>query len=398
MSYEELRQRAKANGKAAFGEGWNIDTWAIAPGRIELIGNHTDYNGGPVLAAAIDKVIVLAAGPNDDPRSISVIANDVSESVDTFSPIGLGDWHASDNEDGPVLYVKGVVAALAGRKIPLRSGVCLSYAGDIPPGFGMSSSAAFCLATILALTADEIEPRKMVEIAREAEHRCGSPVGAMDQSASVTGEVIRFDGRDDSFETIEPSMDGLVFAVATSGVDRSLRASSYGDRVKESESAREQIAAAYELDLPNLAAIAERWHEIEPTIGDHLDATLVKRARHVATETIRVNQADEAVRDGCWERFGELMNASGDSSANDYEISHPVVEELVHLLREQSGVLGARMMGGGEGGPALVLLREDAVERVRLSLEPFYERHPHEDGADPFQVCSFTRGAYRERG
>jgi galactokinase len=240
----------------------------------------------------------------------------------------------------------------------------------------MSSSAALCLATILALTVDEIDPREMVAIAREAEHRAGSPVGAMDQSASVAGNVIVFDGRDNSYEQITPDLGDLVFAVADSGVDRSLRTSSYGARVEEAEEAH--------------------WESVKESLSDLLSETLVKRVRHVVTETLRVREAEGAVRSGGWERFGTLMNESGDSSANDYEISHPTVEKLVATIRQQDGVLGARMMGGGEGGPALVLLRHDAVEAVSRALDAtFYADHPVTN-PEPFQVCSFGPGAHRE--
>lgn len=394
--HEELKARAEAAGREAFGPGWAPDGWSVAPGRIELIGNHIDYNGGPVLAAAIDRVVVMASGPIDDPRSIALIAPDTGEDAASFSPLTLGDWHASADDRGPIVYVKGVVAALASRGIPFRSGVGLAVAGDIPPGFGMSSSAAFCLATILALTVDEIAPSDMVAIAREAEHRAGSPVGAMDQSASVAGEMIRFDGRDNTYERIAPDLDDLVFAVADSGVDRSLRTSSYGTRVREAEEARHALEAAFGVSLPSLAAFEPRWDEAQARLQDVLTPTLLRRARHIVTETRRVRDAEAAARDGDWTTFGALMNASGESSAVDYEISHPVVEDLVKALRAMPGVLGARMMGGGEGGPALVLLRRDAVDDVSASLrDSFYPEHPVTT-EHPFQVCTFGPGAHRE--
>lgn len=394
--HNNLRARAESAGHDAFGPGWSPDGWSVAPGRIELIGNHIDYNGGPVLAAAIDRVLVMASGPVDDPQSIALVAPDTGESVTSFPPMTLGEWHATAEDHGPVVYVKGIVAALASRDIPFRSGVGLAVAGDIPPGFGMSSSAAFCLATILALTVDDIDPYEMVAIARDAEHRAGSPVGAMDQSAAVAGYLIRFDGRDNSFERIEPDLDDLVFAVADSGVDRSLRTSSYGRRVQETEEARRALEGAFHVSLPYLAAFEPLWDNAEVRIGETLAPTLVRRVRHVVTETRRVKEAEDAARRSDWETFGALMNASGESSAHDYEISHPVVEALVHTLRELPGVLGARMMGGGEGGPALVLLRRDMVENVSATLRNgYFTAHPV-TSEEPFQVCTFGPGAHRE--
>lgn len=396
MTHDELKQRAIKAGNKAFGKAWKPDGWSIAPGRLELIGNHTDYNGGPVLAGAIDRVMVMASGPIEDPECISLVAADLSGPSAMCTPADLIDWRSGPKDRGPIVYVKGIGASLMARNIPMRTGVGLAVAGDIPPGFGMSSSAAFCLATILALTADDIDPYEMVAIAREAEHRAGAMVGAMDQSASLAGGVIRFDGRDNTFERIDPDLGEYVFAVADSGVNRSLRTSSYSTRVKEGEQARTELESAFGITLPNLAATTEHWADIEPTISDLLSPTLVKRVRHVVTETQRVRTAEDAVRESDWVEFGKLMDESGKSSASDYEISHPVVEELVALLRRQPGVLGARMMGGGEGGPALVLMERDAVESVRSALNPFYEKHPIKRKDRAFYACSFGPGAHRE--
>lgn len=398
VTHKALKRRSSDAAKRAFGDDWVADGWAIAPGRIELIGNHLDYNGGPVLAGAIDRVIAIGSGPAPSPRAITLLTADVTRKPAPVDPTTLGDWHAAPRDRGPVVYLKGILASLTSRDIPFRTGVTLAVAGDIPRGFGVSSSAALCLATILALTIDDLDPREMVAIAREAEHRAGSPVGAMDQSASVAGDVILFDGRDDSFSKITPHLGNHAFAIASSGVDRSLRHSSYGTRVQETETARKQIEAAYGLDLPTLAAVEPHWDEIAPSFPDHLDPTLIKRVRHVVTETRRVREAVAAIERDDWGHFGELMNASGDSSAGDYEISHPKVEELVAILRRQDGVLGARMMGGGEGGPALALLDRDASESVAAALDrDFYaaQKLKAKHGA-PFQLCAFGPGAHRE--
>lgn len=396
MSHDALKSRATKAGKRAFGAGWTVDGWAIAPGRLELIGNHTDYNGGPVLAGAIDRVIAMATGPIEDPSAISIIAADVRGGITTCRPIELIDWRSNMSDRGPIVYIKGIVAALLSRGIPVRSGVGLAVAGDIPPGFGMSSSAALSIATILSLTADEIDPYEMVAIAREAEHRAGAMVGAMDQSASVAGGVIRFDGRDNTFEKVTPNLGHHVFAVADSGVKRSLRKSAYGARVKETEEARGILQEAYGIDLPQLAAIVPYWNEIQPTIESHLSPTLLARVRHIATESIRVLQAEDAVKAEDWVRFGALMDQSGRSSAVDYDISDPVVEELVSHIRQQPGVLGARMMGGGNGGPALVLMEQARLENVRESLSSFYDKHPIKRRDQAFYACSFGPGAHRE--
>lgn len=153
---------------------------------------------------------------------------------------------------------------------------------------------------------------------------------------------------------------------------------------------------AFHVSLPYLASFEPLWDDAEARIGKVLPPTLVRRVRHVVTETRRVKEAEDAARRSDWETFGALMNASGESSAHDYEISHPVVEALVHALRELPGVLGARMMGGGEGGPALVLLRRDMVQNVSATLrDGYYTAHPV-TSEEPFQVCTFGPGAHRE--
>jgi galactokinase len=396
--HRDLKDRAIAAARSALGHAWEPEGWTIAPGRIELIGNHIDYNGGPVLAGAIDRVIVVGMGPGDDPQNIRVVTPDVSSETSAVHPNTIGAWHATTDDTGSVVYVKGIVAALTERKIPYRTGVALTVAGNIPPGFGMSSSAAFCVASILALAKDDVTPSEIVAIAREAEHRAGSPVGAMDQSASVAGGVILFDGTDASYTAIEPDLGDYVFAVADSGVDRSLRTSSYGARVEESNEARAIIGRELGVDLPSLAAITDdQWQTVESTMEGQLGDRLLRRVRHVVSETRRVRDAEIALRASNWRAFGQLMNASGDSSAGDYEISHPRVEELVHELRGMEGVLGARMMGGGEGGPALALLHRDVAESVAHALEHgFYARHRLPGGGSRFQICVFGPGAHQE--
>lgn len=396
-SYDDLANRATSAARSVLGSRWSPERWAIAPGRIELIGNHIDYSGGPVLAGAIDRVIAAAVGPEQSPDTITVIAPDIGGDADSFTPGELGDWRASAMDDGPGVYVRGIIAALSSRGIPYRNGVALTMAGDIPPGFGMSSSAALCLATILTLTDSELPTGELVAIAREAEHRAGSPVGAMDQSASVAGGVILFDGRDDSFTAMTPDLGPYVFAVADSGVDRSLRSSAYGTRVKEAEKACAILSEALGREVDALATVDfAEWTAGEPELEQRLGPTLSRRVRHVVTETQRVREARQALDAADWSAFGRLMNASGESSAADYEISHPRVEELVGDLRQLEGVLGARMMGGGEGGPALALLHRDAVEAVTGALESgYYSRYDLRGPGPHLQVCVFGPGAQR---
>jgi galactokinase len=386
--------RALTAGRRAFGSDWSPRVISRAPGRLELLGNHVDYNGGQVLAAAIDRdVVCLIAETGASDEIAAVFADRDPERVTVLRPAELHDWRSAS---GPVRapdYLRGVIAAGVARGVAVRTGVRLAIAGDVPIGFGLSSSAALCVALTLALHGDEPDQSELVLRAQEAEHRAGTPCGTMDQSASVAGDVILFDGSSLSFTHLTPDLGDFAFAVADSGVARSLGASSYPTRVRESQAAATAISAALGRNISSLADVsADDLERARPT----LDATLMKRARHVATEIERVRQGLDALRRSDWLRFGELMNASGRSSAVDYEISHPAVEALVQESRQVDGVAGARMMGGGEGGAALILLRRSAfpglVERLG---QQYYEPRNLGPASDRVLVQTFGPGASR---
>jgi galactokinase len=395
MTSTSPRNRALGHGREVFGPNWSPDRIATAPGRLELLGNHVDYNGGLVLAAAVDRHVAIAIGSGGDSEGLNLLAIDVSP-----QPVHIGieecrDWTAGEGDIGPGEYARGVIAALLARNLPINHGLRLSIAGDVPLGFGMSSSAGLCVGLVLALTSFEPAPRTIVEIAREAEHRSGSPVGAMDQSASVAGGVILFDGRDATFSTLEPDLGDYVFAVADSGITHALGQSSYPARVQESAEALAWLHANGRPELGSLGDLSPSdWESQRPAALARLGETLTRRVDHVVSEVARVRVGLGAVQEADWARFGQLMNESGRSSSQLYDISHPVVDELSELLSRQDGVLGARMMGGGEGGPALALMHRDAVPPVAAMLErDFFPRHASRLEGDRLQPCVFGSGA-----
>jgi galactokinase len=209
----------------------------------------------------------------------------------------------------------------------------------------------------------------------------------MDQSASVAGGFLLYDGSDVTFEKLEPDLGENIFAVADSGVSRSLAQSSYPIRVAES---REALAIANrelgwkystlaEISGSDLDLLAEK-------VPDELSETLYRRVRHVVTECGRVADGYGALKSANWARFGNLMTASGQSSANDYEISHSRVEELVTIALAVPEVVGARMMGGGEGGTALILAHQSAIPALKRRLaERYYAKYGLETGVHIFQ-------------
>jgi galactokinase len=215
----------------------------------------------------------------------------------------------------------------------------------------------------------------------------------MDQSASVAGGVIDFDCASLQVTALSPQLDDYVFADADSGVSRSLGTSSYPTRVAECREALEIARHELNTPVPYLAAIShEQLSRLET---QHvLSPELEKRVRHVVEETERVSRGRTAVTEADWETFGQLMTASGRSSALLYEISHPEVEELVAVALQQQGVLGARMMGGGEGGAVLALLRRDQVDAFAQGLRTgFYQQRGRVDEAGLIHICSFSPGA-----
>ena len=388
-------ERAIAAGKRAFGVSWRPQRMAIAPGRIELLGNHLDYNGGPVLAAAIDRFVVTVVDVKPSVSENRLLAADTEAPAVVF----LGDPTTPPAVPPQTAdYVRGVIAELAARGHTSATGAAIVIAGDVPMGFGVSSSAALCVSLTLALASGPEENREVVLIAQAAEHRAGSPCGTMDQSASISGGVIDFDGATLEMTALSPTLGDYVFAVADSGVSRSLGTSSYPTRVAECREALQVARTELAGNLPSLSALTpDQLASLEARSA--LNPALVRRVRHVVDETERVSAGRAALNEADWKTFGRLMTESGRSSATLYEISHPEVEELVSVALRQPGVLGARMMGGGEGGAVLALLRRDQVDAFSDGLRAdFYQQRGRAAEPGLVHICSFAPGAtaYRE--
>jgi galactokinase len=390
----EIAQRSADAGRSAFGGDWRPDHHVGAPGRIELIGNHIDYNGGPVLAAAIDRHVVIGARDDSGQSSVQVSFADFGGDLLEVAPDSLADWRTTSSPPEPADYVRGAIASLQARSIPVRPGLRLVVAGDLPHGVGISSSAALCVALVLALAEETPAPHDIVLIAQEAEHRAGSPCGTMDQSASVFGGLIRYEGADNSVRTVAADLAGHQFVVVNSGVVRTLAGSAYPDRVRETQTALQLLRTGWREDLPALGAIDPADLVAALAVLESTgDGKLASRLRHVVTEGQRVRDAERAISDSNWAEVGRLMTASGRSSATDYDISHPQVERVVSLCLDMPGVLGARMMGGGQGGSALVLARDESVEGLRERLDRDYFSALPEPPSVRLIPCTFAPGA-----
>lgn len=361
--------RAFEAGRSVWGPDWRPDRAAVAPGRIEILGNHVDYNGGPVLAAAIDRATVVLS--DSSPQTEMLFAD-----IDPAHPRAYQVDSPERQRSGlgtpePLDFALGVLARAHERGRSVRTGRSVVVT-SIPIGSGMSSSAALSIALTLAMTVDPPHGVELIYDAQFAENWCGVPCGTMDQSASVIGQVIRFDGPEGSSQ-IAPDLGDFGFVVVDSRVPRTLGTSSYPLRVRECaeavslvrERSGRQIAHLAELDSRDLARIEQG------EFGD-FPHHLIARTRHVVTEVDRVAKGEEAMRRQDWHAFGRLMTQSGGSSAGDYAISHPDVESLVAVMRSVPGVVGARMMGGGEGGAVLGLLRRDSLGALQQTVAEFF--------------------------
>jgi galactokinase len=329
----------------ASGDGPSVQ--AFAPGRVNLIGEHTDYNDGLCLPFAIDRGVTVRAEPLPGGR-IETHALDLEES-DGFD---LGAEFEPKRGAGWRQFVRGAAAELLREGVELRP--CrLRISGDVPRGAGLSSSAALSVSLCLALCAVAgAEPPERIELARLCSRIerdwCGAETGLLDQLASLFGErgrALRIDMRGPALESVPVELEGHVLATLDSGAGRSVAASGYNERREECR------AACRALGIESLR-----------DAGGHegLPEPLDRRVRHVLSENERVDAAVEALAAGDLPELGRLLDASHGSLRDDYEVSVPPVEAAVEACKA-AGALGARIMGGGFGGSVLALFPPGAT-------------------------------------
>lgn len=375
--------RAATVFQAAFGQAPSIQVQA--PGRVNLIGEHTDYNDGLVLPCAIDYRTVIVARLRDD-RQIRVAAADYDGALDAYSldaPI--------ERLDAPMWanYVRGVVRDLVERGLPMQ-GMDLAIAGDVPQGAGLSSSASLSVAVCRLFATlpgfEGLSPVDMALVAQRAENDfVGTKCGNMDQISSACGvqdHALMIDCRSLEVRPV-PIPANAAIMIFNSHVARGLVDSAYNTRREQCEQAALHFGLPALRDL-DLATLEARAAELDPIV--------LRRARHVVSENARVAAAAQALAAGDLVRMGELMEASHASMRDDFEITVPAIDQLVGIVKSVIGTAGGvRMTGGGFGGCVVALVPHELVDAAREAVQRAYTA-PNR-GSATIYVCRAAAGA-----
>jgi galactokinase len=351
---------------------------AFAPGRVELLGNHTDYNGGVVLSAAIQLGISVTGSRRDDGKV--VLSSEGIDGIFATSRAGglkpQGSW---------VDYPLGVAEMLA-KSGAEAGGFEARFSATLPPGAGLSSSAAIEVATAVFLTRlfpFEISPLDLAKVCRRAENEfVGVSCGLLDQVSSIFGRkdhVVFLDCRAETVDTI-PFPEDLALLIVHSGVKHALTGGEYNER-------REQcFEAAKRMGAPALRDVTS-----DQLSAANLPDIVRRRAMHIVGENERVFEAVEYLKAGRGDDFGRLMTASHRSSMGNFENSTPELDALVAIATTLPGCHGARLTGGGFGGAIVALVERDATERLAADIVRIYgEKTGHKAVAYP---CVASDGA-----
>ena len=341
---------------------------ARAPGRVNLIGEHTDYNEGFVLPVAIDLETWMAFRPTGDRRvELELAATGERDGFD-LDAIGprRGTW---------IDYVAGVARELLVSGRPLR-GLRGVVAGTLPQSAGLSSSAALELAGAWALLAaaghDPIDPTTLARLAQRAENEyVGVACGLMDQFASANGrpgEALLLDCRSLAWRGVPLPLADHALVVCHSGSERRLGASAYNERRSQCEAA----VAAIRPRHPNVRSLRDVDRAMLDEARDTLDPVVARRARHVVEENGRVLETVAAFEAGDLTAVGRLWAASHESLRDLFEVSSPELDALVEIATSVDGVVAVRMTGAGFGGCTVNLVRRDAVDRLRAAIGTEY--------------------------
>jgi len=336
---------------------------AHAPGRVELLGNHTDYNEGLVLSAAIDRGMTVRGGVRTDGR-VRLTDHGLDQCVD----VPVAGFGKQEGEKSWANYPLGVVRIFEDRGYEMGA-FEMDIVSDLPIGAGLSSSAAFEVATatfLKKLFRWELEPLELAKLCRQVENEfVGVNCGLLDQVSSVFGKknsAIFLDCRRESVETVA-FPEGVALLITHSGVKHALVGGEYNERRDQCFSAAKKLGAPALRDVTSMQLEAAR---------EKLVNLEYRRAAHVVGEIERVSQGIEFLRTANVRGFGELMFASHESSRTNFENSTAELDALVHIAREEEGVYGSRLTGGGFGGATVSLIDAGEATRIAKIIETKY--------------------------
>jgi galactokinase len=340
-----------------------------SPGRVNIIGEHTDYNEGFALPAAIDKAAYIAIGLRDD-HEIRLVAKDLNEifstNIHALTPVRNVSWPN---------YIIGSLAQFAKLNIPLK-GLNVVLSSNVPIGAGLSSSAAVECATVFGLNEllhTNLDRITMVKMAQKAEHEfAGVMCGIMDQFASIMGkknQVIKLDCKTMDYEYVPFNLEGIKIVLLNTNVKHSLASSEYNTRRNECAQAVEWIKE-FEPQVNSLRDVNEEM------LNKHVlpkDALIDKRARFIVQEVNRLRTGCKDLENGNIEALGKKMFATHNGLSSMYAVSCKELDYLVDFVKNNDAVIGARMMGGGFGGCTINLVKEGAIDDLIAAVKPAYE-------------------------
>ncbi len=354
---------------AVFRERFGAEPYLFsAPGRVNLIGEHTDYNEGFVLPASVDKAIHFAIKPNST-GLFRFYAIDLDESFETsIEKIEPSKSHWAN-------YLMGVIAQFVknGKNIP---GFDCAFGGDVPLGAGMSSSAAIEVGMAYALNhifSFSFSKFELVKFAQMAEHEyAGVKCGIMDQFASMHGKanhVIKLDCRSLEYQYFPLDTTNHLLVLVNTGVKHSLATSEYNKRRQECEHG----VALLKKYVPTIHSLRDVSLDLIESHKSEFNPITYNRCSYVIEENIRLEKACKALENADFVEFGNLMYGSHYGLKNKYEVSCTELDQLVELTKSIDGVLGARMMGGGFGGCTINLVKKDSVASFEKTITENYK-------------------------
>ena len=363
-----------------------------APGRVNLLGEHVDYNDGLVMPAAIDRATYVAFSPTDAPQT-TLVAADFSEQA-SFTLTNLSAKLQTDNSPLPdwAKYPAGVAWSLTEKNLSVKNMQAV-FASDVPRGAGLSSSASVEMAFAIAwqtLGSWSLPPMKMALLGQKAENKyVGVNCGIMDQFASACGvadRLLLLDCRSLEWQTL-PIPENIAIVIADTSVRRKLTASGYNERRQACEDAVKILSK----DLPGIKALRDVSVEDFNRLCDQLPPVVEKRARHVVEEVERSRRAIPLLEQGHIQEFGRIMNECHASLRDLYEVSVPELNAMAEIAQSLPGCFGARLTGAGFGGCTVNLVEKSAVENFAAELSARYKA---QTGLKPeIYICHASDGA-----